>query len=180
MTLRHTAYVAAGYRGSERVLPFRLPSFKTIILLLVLATFAPKLAAYMVADSDVSQNVEASTGCFYVVRYGDTLFRIGLRYGVSYYYLSALNGIPNPNLVYAGSLLSVPCAPYARSRPPVSSRPCAPSQTHMVIPGDTLFHIAMTYGTAVDRLRAENGLYGRVLRPRRRLMVPCPGSVKHS
>lgn len=44
---------------------------------------------------------------FYKVRRGDTLSSIAKRYGVSVQYLVNLNGIRNPNLIYAGQLLKV-------------------------------------------------------------------------
>jgi LysM repeat protein len=44
----------------------------------------------------------------HVVRRGESLSVIAARYGVATSTLQALNGIPNPNLVYAGRRLSVP------------------------------------------------------------------------
>lgn len=48
-------------------------------------------------------------GCWYRVQPGDNLSRIALRYGVSVAWLASVNGIPNPNKIYAGSWLRVPC-----------------------------------------------------------------------
>ncbi len=48
-------------------------------------------------------------GCFYRVRYGDTLSRIALWYGTTAAYLAAVNHIANPNRIYAGQWLRVPC-----------------------------------------------------------------------
>ena len=50
-----------------------------------------------------------SYGCSHAVRFGETLSGIAVRYGTSAYYLMQINGIPNPNLIYAGSALRVPC-----------------------------------------------------------------------
>jgi LysM repeat protein len=44
----------------------------------------------------------------YIVRPGDTLFRIALRHGVPLYLLAQVNGIANPNLVYVGQVLVIP------------------------------------------------------------------------
>lgn len=44
---------------------------------------------------------------YYTVQRGDTLFGIARRYGVTVQYLVNLNGIRNPNLIYAGQLLKV-------------------------------------------------------------------------
>jgi LysM repeat protein len=43
----------------------------------------------------------------YTVRYGDTLFRIALRFGVSVHSLQVNNGIVNANRIYAGQVLRI-------------------------------------------------------------------------
>lgn len=48
------------------------------------------------------------SGRTYVVQPGDTLFRIGQRFGVSYTEIASLNGIPFPYNVYAGQTLQIP------------------------------------------------------------------------
>lgn len=54
--------------------------------------------------------VDATSGnCAYTVGYGDDLFRIALRFGVSPYSLAAGNGLYNPNLIYRGMMMRVPC-----------------------------------------------------------------------
>ncbi len=47
--------------------------------------------------------------CFYRVRWGDNLFRISLRFHTSVWALMEANDLDNPNLVFAGMLLRVPC-----------------------------------------------------------------------
>ncbi len=49
-------------------------------------------------------------GCYHGVYFGETLSGIAGRYGTSTYYLMQINGIQNPNLIYAGSVMRVPCA----------------------------------------------------------------------
>jgi hypothetical protein len=44
----------------------------------------------------------------YRVQWGDTLNKIAARYGVSTGYLQWLNGIADPNVIYAGEVLRVP------------------------------------------------------------------------
>jgi LysM repeat protein len=46
----------------------------------------------------------------YVVQSGNNLFRIGLHYGCSYLDLAAYNGIPNPDLIYAGQVIRIPAS----------------------------------------------------------------------
>lgn len=44
----------------------------------------------------------------YVVRRGDTLSRIALRYAISWRTIASLNGLSNPNLIYVGQRLRIP------------------------------------------------------------------------
>lgn len=136
-------------------------------------------AASIVRSRQVAAASQASAGCTYVIRPGDTLFRIGLYFGVSYYYLAALNGIPNPNWIFAGEVLIVPCTRFPPRIPPFHPANCAPSQTYVVQPGDNSWRIAYNFKTSLDLVRAANGLYYRVLRPGMVLTIPCPGSVQY-
>lgn len=50
----------------------------------------------------------ANTGSvYYTVRVGDNLSAIASRYGTSYQSITALNGLANPNLIYAGQTLKI-------------------------------------------------------------------------
>ncbi len=44
----------------------------------------------------------------YVVKPGDNLFRIALRYNYDQYYLARYNGIDNPSLIYVGQVIRIP------------------------------------------------------------------------
>lgn len=53
-------------------------------------------------------NGSASAGSvYYTVRAGDNLSAIASRYGTSYQSIAALNGLANPNLIYAGQTLKI-------------------------------------------------------------------------
>jgi LysM repeat protein len=49
-------------------------------------------------------------GCraYYIVKPGDTLYRISLYFGTTVYAISAANGLSNPNWIYAGQPLCIP------------------------------------------------------------------------
>jgi murein DD-endopeptidase MepM/ murein hydrolase activator NlpD len=49
----------------------------------------------------------SSSGSYYTVRNGDTLGAIAARYGTTVSRLAALNGIRNPNMIYAGQRIKV-------------------------------------------------------------------------
>jgi LysM repeat protein len=48
-------------------------------------------------------------GCYYTVGWGDHLYRIALKYGVSWTVIAQANGLYNGNYIYAGQVLRVPC-----------------------------------------------------------------------
>ncbi len=62
-----------------------------------------------------------ASGQTYVVRRGDTLSAIALRYGVSVWSLAQLNGIGNPSLIYVGQVLRIPAG--GSPSPPSPSPP---------------------------------------------------------
>jgi len=47
----------------------------------------------------------------YTVQPGDNLFRIAMRFNLSYVYLASYNGISNPHRIYVGQTLRIPAAP---------------------------------------------------------------------
>ncbi|RME60470.1 LysM domain-containing protein [Candidatus Parcubacteria bacterium] len=47
-------------------------------------------------------------GSYHCVRYGETLFSIGRLYNVDPYYIAEVNGLANPNYIYAGQVLYIP------------------------------------------------------------------------
>ncbi len=95
----------------------------------------------------------------YTIRSGDTLSSIAARYHTSVGALAQANGISNPNVIYAGRVITVPDG-YS-SQPAVSGNGggnSAVSQTYTVKPGDTLGAIAARFGTSVSALAARNGI----------------------
>jgi hypothetical protein len=79
-----------------------------VAVLLVLLVVAPGVASAAPVSS-VESAPSADSGCWYRVRYGDTLSAIASRYGVSTTWLQQYNGIANRNVIYAGRSLRVPC-----------------------------------------------------------------------
>ena len=51
---------------------------------------------------------QPATGTTYVVQPGDNLFRIALKYDMSYLHLAQYNGIANSSRVYVGQVLRIP------------------------------------------------------------------------
>lgn len=73
---------------------------------------------------------------YYTVQAGDTLFRVGLAFGVTAAQLAATNGIPNANLIITGQRILVP--PATPSAPVPGSIPAVSIQPDLAGPGDTV------------------------------------------
>jgi LysM repeat protein len=117
----------------------------------------------------------------HIVQPGENLYRIGLRYGVRYPDLAAANGISNPNQIYAGQELIIPSnAIYGKQRAPraVTSDMSATrgrtlmTRTHVVQPGESLFRIALSYGTTVSQIAAINDVAGTQVFAGQALVIP--------
>jgi LysM repeat protein len=112
----------------------------------------------LVISGGTATSGEAGT---HLVQAGETLGTIAERYDTTVGALASLNGIVNPDLIYAGQALRVPgggstvVAP-AAAAPSVSATSAA--QTHVVQPGENLFRIALNYGIPLDALAAANGI----------------------
>lgn len=139
-----------------------------ILLAAVLFTVLP----FHVEAAPPTQGLTGGFGCTYVVRPGDNLYRIGLRYSVSPYTLAAVNHLANMNYVFVGMVLRVPC-----SNPPPQPPPntCG---TYTVKRGDWLATIAARYGISWQALAAANHLSNpNLLYPGMRLVIPCGGGT---
>jgi LysM repeat protein len=96
--------------------------------------------------------------CFaYTVVPGDTLIGIATRNGDCVAALAQRNHIANPNLIYAGQVLTVcpGCTGGGTTPPPPPAR-CR--YMHTVMPGETLYRISLMYGTTVYAIQAANGI----------------------
>lgn len=111
----------------------------------ILASLAiPVLGVAVIAG--VAPSLTPGGEVSHVVRAGETLSGIALRYGVTVEDLVAANGLNNPDLIFVGQVLVIP-------------RPgAAGGQVYTVRTGDTLSAIARRYGVSVSDLVAANGL----------------------
>lgn len=81
----------------------------------------------------------------HVVQRGETLSSIATKYGTTYQALALLNGLSNPNVIYAGQILKV-------------SGTANSNRTYTVQLGDNLSSIATKLGTTYQELAQRNGL----------------------
>jgi LysM repeat protein len=92
---------------------------------------------------------EGTESVTHVVQAGENLFRISLKYGTTVEAIAAANGIINPSWVYTGQELIIPKG---------SAAPGAAPKYHVVQPGESLWSIALRYGTTPWQIAALNGI----------------------
>ena len=120
-------------------------------------------------------SVPAAAGGTHVVRAGENLFRIALRYGTTVQALAELNGIYNPGHVVAGQRLVIPGS---ATTPSTAYQPQHASATHTVQRGETLSAIAQRYGVSLWTLVQTNNVANPALiLPGQVLVVPKGGSL---
>ncbi len=119
---------------------------------------------------------EAQSGTVtHIVQPGETLFRIGLRYGVDWRLIAQANGLYG-TLIYAGQELIIPGTQVIPDAPPPAPETPAPAptdappsqptpapaptdaRTHIVQRGESLTVIASRYGTTATAIAVANRL----------------------
>lgn len=124
----------------------------------VFAVVAMLLVAAPASASPVSS--AGGSGCeqFYTIHRGDTLFRIATRFGTSTWALANLNGIHNPDRIYAGQTICVRAGHGGHDGGDHhGGHPGGFKYT--IRCGDTLFSIARHFGTSVGELARINHIW---------------------
>ncbi|MCI0476057.1 MAG: LysM peptidoglycan-binding domain-containing protein [Anaerolineales bacterium] len=135
--------------------------------------FVALFAVLVLTAANPTPTSAAAPVSYYVVRYGDTLDGIGWHYGVSAWAIARANGIWNPNHIYAGQVLYIPCHNcWYPPTPPCPWPGLCPSPRpgpqpwpgpyrcmYQVRYGDTMSGIAWRLGTDAWTLARFNGIY---------------------
>lgn len=129
--------------------------------------FVALCAVLVLTAANPAPTSAAAPVSYYVVRYGDTLDGIAWRYHMSSWAIARANGIWNPNHIYAGQVLYIPCngcwyPPYPRPHPAPMPGPIPGPIYHcsyQVRYGDTMSGIAWRLGTDAWTLARFNGIY---------------------
>ncbi len=114
----------------------------------------------------------------HVVRAGDTLWAIAIRYGTTVAAIAAANQLANPSLIRVGQALAIPqAAPSPPAPAPASAPTLAPtppaSVTHVVQRGETLWAISARYGVSIEAIVSANGLASAsFIRTGQQLVIP--------
>jgi LysM repeat protein len=103
-----------------------------------------------------SAEAEATTavapGTTHVVAPGENLYRIGLKYGISWVTLAQVNNLPNPNRITVGQVLTISAAPPPPPAPPPTGAP------YVVQRGDNLYRIGQAFGVSWQALATANNI----------------------
>ncbi len=133
-------------------------------------------------------NSSGRTSITHIVQRGETLFLIGLRYGLLWTTIQKANGLPDGK-VYAGQSLIIPLsnasspaeAPTAEPtatpmpEPPAESPTAVPTAgtTHVVQYGETLFTIGLKYNLLWTTIQKANGLPDATVYAGQQLFIPA-------
>jgi membrane-bound lytic murein transglycosylase D len=107
----------------------------------------------------------------YTVRPGDNLGAIAQRYRTSVEALVRLNGLKSRTLIFPGQVLRVPSRGGVETAAPAPAASAGEKVTYMVRGGDTLFQIAQSFKTTVDKIKADNGLSSDILFVGQKLVI---------
>ena len=159
--------------------------------ILVLSSVLVVLALLLIPVTAMVSAEPAQQTTTYVVQWGDTMFRIAVRFNTTVQAIAQANNIANPNLIFPGQQLVIPTGgttpPPATSMPatvppPATSVPSTPppggQTTYVVQPGDTLNSIARRFGTTTSAIAQANGIVNpNLIFVGQVLVIPTGGSV---
>ena len=119
----------------------------------------------------------------YTIIAGDTVSRIAAKFGLSTAILLSANGLGWSSTIFAGGTLAIPgrAAPAASATPvPVPIVHVTPiaTSTHLIKSGQTIAHIAASYGVSIQSLLSANGLgWSSIIYSGRTLQIPAVPSA---
>jgi LysM repeat protein len=124
------------------------------LALMILALAAPASAA------------PTACGGTHVVQRGETMYSIARRYDVSVWTIARANGMTNPNRIYVGQRLVIPC--YRQTT----------GHVHIVQAGENLTTIGLRYGVSAWAIARANGLTNlNHIYAGQRLTIPGAGAT---
>ncbi len=107
-----------------------------------------------------TNTVSAAGPQWVVVNWGDTLYSISVRNGTTVAAMMQANHLPNPSFVYAGQRLVIPAGGNASPAPARGTVPNTSKPSYYTVrAGDTLYSIALRFGTSVAALAQTNRLW---------------------
>ena len=117
----------------------------------------------------------------HVVRAGETVSHIAVRYGVPVTSVLKANGLRTSSLIHPGDRIVVRGGTKAAASRPAKASSGPATRHHTVRSGDTLSGIAARYGTTAARIASANGISVRsVIQVGQRLRLPKASSSRHA
>lgn len=108
------------------------------------------------AETTTTETTEARPAS-HVVAAGENLYRIGLKYGISWVTLAQHNGIADANRIVVGQEIKIPGATIEEATPTPTPSPLT-EEVYTVKAGDTLFRIGQAYGLSWTQIAEANGI----------------------
>ena len=100
----------------------------------------------------------------YTVQKGDSLYQIAKKYGTTVDELKKINNLTNTSLSI-GQTIKLPSEEKKKQKD---------KNEYKVQKGDSLYQIAIKYGTSVDKLKQSNNLTSNLLNIGQKLIIPLP------
>ncbi|MEK6574691.1 MAG: LysM peptidoglycan-binding domain-containing protein, partial [Chloroflexota bacterium] len=141
---------------------------------------ATPAAAAVAAPNTGRPYTYSGSSTTYLVKQGDNLFRIALKYGTTVAAIQAVNGLTSTR-IYIGQILLIPsgatttvktATPVSAAKPGATATASPGSRTHIVQQGDNLFRIALKYGTTESAIQSANGLTTTAIYVGQKLIIP--------
>jgi LysM repeat protein len=114
-----------------------------------------EMAASSEAESSEETVETAATPTTHTVAAGETLYRIGLKYNVSWVTLAEFNNLDNADRIKTGQVLKIPGETAASVEPTPSP---LTETTYTVKAGDNLYRIGLVYNISWVQIAEANGL----------------------
>ena len=127
-------------------------------------------------DADTSITPTSSEAQVHTVAAGETLYQIGLQYGMSWVTIRDYNNLHNANRIYAGQTINIPPADGGTddSTTEGSEDAGTAEQNYVIQRGDTLFKIGQAFGVNWVQIAEANGLVNpNLLYPGQTLKIPA-------
>lgn len=105
------------------------------------------------AGADDAAATQPTAEIRHVVQPGENLYRIGLKYGISWITLADYNRITFPHRIDVGQVVRIPGSDTGGQPAPTPT-----PLTHVVRPGENLFRIGLQYGVSWTQIAEANGL----------------------